>query len=171
MRPASLLRLFPRAWRERYGDEFISLAGDGPLGARQIIDVVSAAIDARLSSDVRKLAGATSRAGNSQGDAVMIATLRRACVRPSAPLTLRDGLIGAAMIIGGTFALLAAGRMAGGFGYHGANEFLKGLAFPVSALVSNGFTFMKGQPWKAQAVIMGGGLVILAVCGVIAVYL
>jgi hypothetical protein len=170
MRAARLLRLFPRAWRERYGDEFLALVGDGPLGTRQIVNVISAAIDARLSPDVRKLAGATSRAGISQGDTVMTATLRRACARPSPPLTTRDGLIGAAVIVGGTFALLAAGRMAGGLGYHGANEFLKGLAFPVSALVSNGFTFLKGQPWKAQAVIIGGGLVILAACGVVAMY-
>jgi hypothetical protein len=31
--------------------------------------------------------------------------------------------------------------------------------------------FMKGQPRKAQAVVIGGGLIILAACGVIALYL
>ena len=50
-----LLQLYPRAWRERYGDEFLALVGDRPLGVTQIIDIVSAAIDAHLSSDVRAM--------------------------------------------------------------------------------------------------------------------
>ena len=53
MKASQLLRLYPRAWRERYGDEFAALAGDAPLGASQIIDIVSGAIDARFSRDVR----------------------------------------------------------------------------------------------------------------------
>lgn len=43
LRPASLLRLYPRAWRERYGDEFLELVGQTGLGPRVLFDVVTAA--------------------------------------------------------------------------------------------------------------------------------
>jgi hypothetical protein len=46
MRVENLLRLYPRAWRERYGEEFLATVGDGALGVQQTVDIVSAAIDA-----------------------------------------------------------------------------------------------------------------------------
>jgi hypothetical protein len=44
----ALLRLYPRAWRERYGDEFIGLIDDTGLSGRVIADVVHAASVQRL---------------------------------------------------------------------------------------------------------------------------
>lgn len=44
-----LLRLYPRAWRERYGDELLALVGRGALRPQEVIDIVSGAIDAWLS--------------------------------------------------------------------------------------------------------------------------
>jgi cytochrome b6-f complex iron-sulfur subunit len=43
-----LLRLFPRAWRERYEAEFRALIADRPPTAREQLDIVLAALDARL---------------------------------------------------------------------------------------------------------------------------
>jgi hypothetical protein len=37
---AWLVRLFPRAWRERFGDEFAALLDDTPLSAMAVLDVV-----------------------------------------------------------------------------------------------------------------------------------
>ena len=54
MRPETLLRLYPRAWRERYGEEFLATIGPEALGPQQVIDMVSGAIDAWLSADVRR---------------------------------------------------------------------------------------------------------------------
>lgn len=48
MRADRLLHLYPRPWRERYGDEFLALVGDRPVRLPQIIDIVSGAIDAHL---------------------------------------------------------------------------------------------------------------------------
>ena len=45
-----LLRLYPRAWRERFGEEFLETAGPGKLRFQQVIDIVSGAIDAWLSA-------------------------------------------------------------------------------------------------------------------------
>lgn len=39
-----VLRLYPRAWRERYGDELLALLESEPLNARTVRDVTGAAI-------------------------------------------------------------------------------------------------------------------------------
>jgi len=43
MKPATLLRLYPRKWRDRYGDEFLALLQDSRPGFRVLVDVVVAA--------------------------------------------------------------------------------------------------------------------------------
>src|SRR4029450_3771169 len=54
MTAPQLRRLSPRAWQERYGEEFLATVGDGALRFQQVIDIVSGAIDARFSSDGRR---------------------------------------------------------------------------------------------------------------------
>lgn len=44
MTPSSILRLYPRSWRERYGDEFLALTGVGPLGLRDTVDILRACL-------------------------------------------------------------------------------------------------------------------------------
>ena len=48
----ALLRLYPRAWRARYGDEFLALVDDQGLSWRGIVDVVAAACVERVRSIV-----------------------------------------------------------------------------------------------------------------------
>ncbi len=43
-----LLRLYPRAWRERYGDELAALLADRPATMLDRMDLVRGALDARL---------------------------------------------------------------------------------------------------------------------------
>ncbi len=43
-----LLRLYPRAWRDRYGDEFEALLDQRSLRLRDGVDIVHGALDARL---------------------------------------------------------------------------------------------------------------------------
>lgn len=40
MKPATLLRLYPRAWRERYGEEFLAMVEGRHLSARDLADIV-----------------------------------------------------------------------------------------------------------------------------------
>jgi cytochrome b6-f complex iron-sulfur subunit len=47
-RQTRLLRLFPRAWRARYAAEFMAVLAESPLGARDYVDIVVSALDARL---------------------------------------------------------------------------------------------------------------------------
>jgi hypothetical protein len=39
-----LVRLYPREWRDRYGEEFEALLQDGPGGLRALVDVLSSAL-------------------------------------------------------------------------------------------------------------------------------
>jgi hypothetical protein len=49
VKSTALVRLYPRAWRERYGEEFEALMTSHPLGPRMIFDILLGAIDARFS--------------------------------------------------------------------------------------------------------------------------
>lgn len=53
----SLVRLYPRDWRDRYEDEFLSLLAERPPDVRDRFDIVRGAIDARLRPQVRKATG------------------------------------------------------------------------------------------------------------------
>lgn len=44
MKPATLLRLYPRAWRERYGDEFLAMCDGRLLSAFEVADVLRLAV-------------------------------------------------------------------------------------------------------------------------------
>lgn len=44
MKPSSLLRLYPRAWRERYGDEFLAMFDRGALNRHESLDIACAAV-------------------------------------------------------------------------------------------------------------------------------
>ena len=151
-----LLRLYPRAWRERYGDEFLALVGDRPIAFPQLIDIVSGAIDAHLSSDVRATTVSRGHATQAEGATVVIETAKSICFHDrKAVLSKRDALIGAGVLIGGSilFSVLGIGLRRAGF--HDLAEGLLSAAFPVSVLLSMPFTFVKGQPWKAQIVLVG----------------
>ena len=164
-----LLRLYPPAWRARYGEEFLATAGEGALSARNVFDIVMVAIDAWLSSDVRNATRAPMQAdqmsvaptpATSGGGMPMLKTML--CGRKSG-VTPRDGLIGAGIFLAVNFALVGAGVLMQRFGCAVTGEMLKSLAFPVSFTLSMPWWLMKGSPWKAQAVIVGGTVVVLVV--------
>lgn len=155
MTPASLLRLYPRAWRERYGEEFLEACGAAPLGAQQILDMIGGAIDARLSPQ-RHLAEASRVAGGSVNTIVS----RLKCRTP-ANYTTRDGVISAAFMVGASVALTGASVACRQAGWVYGADFFKAFAFPASVILSSHFTFLKGQPRTAQVLISGTTLVLI----------
>jgi hypothetical protein len=56
----ALLRLYPRAWRERYGDEMLALLEGQPASPLDHFDLIRGALDAHLHPQVRGL-GATDK--------------------------------------------------------------------------------------------------------------
>ena len=165
MRRTWLLRLYPRAWRERYGEEFLATVGDGPVRLQQVIDIVAGAIDARLSADVRRTTMA-SRVAPTGGGSMWLKSLM-ACEQQQMRYTRRDSLLGAGVMAGASLFLVVLGTTARRGGFPVAGEVLIDVAFPVSLMLSMPFWMMKGQPRKAQIAIVGGTLVILVLMGVL----
>jgi len=155
----TLVGLFPPAWRARYGEEFVATAGEEALGARQVFDVVMVAIDAWLSADVRNATRAF-RVTAPQGGPTMLKSLLT-CDRTTPRVTVRDGLIGGGVMIATAVLFSLLGVAARRYGWPQAGEVLKGLSFTGPFTLSMPFWLMKGQPWKAQAVIIGGTFLIL----------
>jgi hypothetical protein len=168
MMPAAerLLRLYPRAWRERYGEEFLATAGQGVLQLQQVIDIVSGAIDAWLSADVRRAARASSVVPTQGGPMKLPASM--VCRRSEVRYTTRDALLGAGVMVATSLLLVALGVAARRAGWAVTGEALTTIGFPVSLTLSMPFWLMKGQPWKAQWVIVGGTVAILLAMGVFA---
>jgi hypothetical protein len=161
MRSSQLLRLFPRGWRARYGDEFLATTGDEPLRPRQIVDIAACAVDAWLSVDVRRAARTDPDSG---GDLV---TKKRwaSCGNTAVALSRRDAWLGALAMIGGSILLSIAGIAAKRSGFEMAGEAILSLAFFASLLLTMPFTYLKGKPWRVQLVMVGVPLLILALCG------
>lgn len=162
---ASLLRLYPPAWRARYGEEFLATVGDEALQFRQVFDIVMVAIDAWVSSDVRNATRdyrVAANAGRNGGEVPMLKTIL-ACGGKRSGVTPRDGLIGAGVMLAVNLLFVGVGIALHRSGWLVTGEMLKGLAFPASFTLSMPWWLMKGSPWKAQGVIIAGTLLILVV--------
>jgi hypothetical protein len=167
MTARQLLQFYPRAWRERYGEEFAEVVGDRRLSVQQVIDIVGGALDAWTSRSVSASVRG-SVAGNSRAGATMVQTLKLKCATRTPRYTTRDAMIGAGVMIGVTFVLLALGITANRSGYPVLGETLKGLAFPASMLLSMPFYLTKSLSWRAQTVLLGVPMAILIVISYIA---
>jgi hypothetical protein len=167
MKADSLLRLYPRTWRERYGDEFADLLGDQPLKFKQVLDVVAGAIDARLTPQPHM---AAARGPNVGGESVMNA-LRASCGVRSVPYTRKEALISAAAMIGLTIVFSFGGIALKRNGWEELGEFMLGFGFPASLVISVQPMYMKGQSTKAKVILIGGPLVILGVLSYLAAFI
>ncbi|HSC29616.1 MAG TPA: hypothetical protein VLD67_20230 [Vicinamibacterales bacterium] len=159
MTAGRLLRLYPRAWRERYGDEFLLTVGDGALHAQQVIDIVMGALDAHLSSDVRR--ATRQRAAAGKGASNMESVFRTVCGDTAFRHTTRDALISAGAMLVGTVLLAALGVWLNRRGWPVAAGISNMMAFPGTLVMVMPIMFLKGQPWRAQVLIVGVTLLIL----------
>ena len=93
MKPTTLLRLYPRWWRERYGDEFVALLEAEPMGFGVLADVVAGAFDAWMSP----------RMASANGSPVGPQILR---IRRRLPRTARDRAVQAAVVLAAVTVLI-----------------------------------------------------------------
>lgn len=145
------LKLYPREWRERYGDELCELVGDRPTSLRTSMDLIAGAIDARFTKEKK-----------------MPSILRTACLTRNEPQTVADGIRGAGVMIGSTLIFLALGMIARRAGYPDTAETLKGMSFPVSIVLMSHVMYMRKQSPIAKWVITGGTLALLTVISFVA---
>ena len=148
-----LLHLYPRAWRNRYGVEFLDTVGGDRLSAQQVIDITMGAIDAWLSADVRR-STTPAPAINQKGRTTMT-NAKVLCGSSRMRMRARDGVISAIVLLAATVVLLAAGIWLNRSGYHATGKAVRDLATPLSLLISMPFGLLKGQPWRAQAFVIG----------------
>lgn len=154
-----MVRLYPRAWQARYGEEFVEVIGSRRLSAQQIIDILAGAVDAWMSPTVR--ASVRGHATSGSGGATMIQELKMKCATATPRYTKKDAMISAGVLIAVTLLMSIAGTQAKRSGYGELSQMVLGLAFPVSVLVSMPFALTKGQSWRAQAVFIGIPLAIV----------
>jgi len=75
----------------------------------------------------------------------------------------------AAAMLASTLVIMTVGVMLRRSGSRDLGEAVVSLAFPVSMLVSMPFGIMKGQPWRAQALVLGVTFAILLAAGYISI--
>ena len=153
-----VLRLYPSAWRERYGDEMAAMLASGPMTARVVLDLLAGAVDARVSPQAIVHA-------STHKEPMMTSICGTATA-----LSMRDHLKGAMWIIVGTAILtwLAVG-LREVFGRTVPIATLRYAAFPLALLWASRWTTMKPYSRAAQAVILGAtAIVVIAICAVAA---
>src|SRR5688572_18616904 len=121
-----LLQFYPRAWRERYGPEFLDLIGPGHLRAKQVLDISMGAVDAWLSADVRRMADDDSFSTNHRGEA-MLAVLKSSCGTKFS-MSPWETFVSSGLMLGGTLAMVAIGFGLRKAGYEGPSEFVMNLS-------------------------------------------
>jgi len=158
-----LLCLYPPAWRKRYGDEFAALLGAERKTPWLMLDVLFGAMDAWVRPAARHLTAAAS------GDRTIMSRLARSCEANRTPLTTRDALLGAAVIVGGTAALKLLGTAleGAGDGLARLGHEIALFAFPVSMLLSLPATWLKGRSRGLQVSLIGSVLVVFALMAVL----
>jgi hypothetical protein len=145
------LKLYPREWRARYGDELIELVGDRALSIGTAVNLIAGAIDARFTTEKK-----------------MPSILRTACLTRNDLTTTADGMRAAAVMIISSLAFLGAGMVANRSGWHQTSEFLKGLSFPFSLALMSHYLYLRKQSPIAKWIITGGTIAFLFIISVVA---
>jgi hypothetical protein len=147
----ALLRMYPRAWRERYGDEFLALLASEPQTPRLVLDVLAGALDARLNARlgtrVAKPAAVASRG------LALIGGLSFRC--GAAPRQTRAEMLVSSLVLAGLMVGLTALYVAMRHTYGSALwvEALGFAALPLSLAVWAAQIQWKGTSWAARTVL------------------
>jgi len=134
----------------------VELLKERPITPGAAIDILSGAIDARLSSTARL-------ARQSAGEGAAVLKALKSYKRNDAGITVTGGLIGAGIIIVSSILFVALASELERHGFTALAAHVKAMALSVSVLVALPFSFLKGQPWRAQVAIVGGAIAVLVV--------
>jgi hypothetical protein len=158
-----LLKLYPRIWRRRYGDEVADMLADRGFSLRVAIDLVAGAIDVWLHPSVT-LAAATAGQSKTEEKTMLNRIMKLDCGAMLGPdVTRADQWKASAAMLGGTVILTLAWMAA--HARIGDNTYVDSLSimpFMVPLLVSMRYTYLKGRPGSVQAVFIGGCTLLIA---------
>ena len=149
-----LIKLYPPAWRRRYGRELADLISTQPASFGMAIDLVAAAIDAWIYPQSSTAAAATDAKG---AEAMVPKMLQLKCGGYGPNVTKADNLKAAAIVIGGSlWAALAYTWATARYGRQPYVESLFFVSWLVFFVFSQHYTTLKGRPALVQAVLIGG---------------
>ena len=154
---SALIRLYPRAWRQRYEEEMRELLAAEKPTLRTMADLIAGAVDARIYPQ-RRPAGC---AGESQGAKDMVKVFRCA----PAGVSVADQWRSAAWMLGGSLGLTIFGVLLKlQIGPNSLSEGLVYSAFPASLMLSSECTYLKRYSPAARTVMaVGGALLVIAI--------
>jgi hypothetical protein len=152
---SALIRMYPREWRKRYGDEMRTLLEADGLSLRTVADLIGGAIDARINPQL-------ATADNEQSDEGVRTMMRAFCgvpanASPAEPGRAAGWMIGASLVMTLTSILLQL-RL-------GPNSFSESLlysAFPAALMMSTPYTYSSRYSASARRIMsIGGGVFIV----------
>ena len=152
---STLLRLYPRDWRHRYGGEMAAMLGDQPLTLRAATDLLAGAIDARLNSQWTR----ASTPADTKGATMSTRMLRCTPVG----VTRAEEWRSAAWMVGGSLVLtLISIALQAMWRENSLSESLLYAAFPASLMLSNECLYFKPYSRAARLTLsLGGALFII----------
>jgi hypothetical protein len=153
-----LIRLYPPAWRRRYGRELEELLATQPASYRTAIDLIAGAADAWLNPQ----SSTASPAVTSKGDEMVPKMLKLRCAGHGVDYTRADAIKAAGVTIGGTLVLTLL--MTWALARFGENPYLKSLmlvSWLLPFLYSQRYTDLKGRSGRVQALFLGVPAVIV----------
>lgn len=164
-----LVKLYPPAWRRRYGRELTELIATQPASFGMAIDLVAAAVDAWLNPQSSTAVAAADPKG---AGAMIPKILHLKCAGYGPTVTKADNLKAAAVMLGGSLLAVLAYWWA--TARYGKDPYLESL-FLVSWLVlfvfSQHYTTLKGRPVLVQAVLIGGQAAVIVAIALAAVWM
>lgn len=153
-----MLRLYPQAWRQRYGEEVAALVASEPRSFRLFFDLIAGAIDAWLKPQWTPAASpssATSPSGGQQIDSTF-----RMCSRSG--FTREELAQSAGWMIGGSLGLVAiAVVLQLWFGKTILSQTLLYASYPMALILSGQCTWFKAYSRAARWIMMGAMLVLM----------
>jgi len=164
-----LIKLYPPAWRRRYGRELADLIATQPASFATAVDLIAGAVDAWLNHQSSTAATAADARG-AEGMVPKMLKLRFA--GHGSNVATADALKAAAVMIGGTLAMVLALTWA--MTRYGRNDYLTAfmnVSWVVPLLFSKRYTDLKGSPGRVQALLIAGPAAIVIAIVVAAVWL
>jgi hypothetical protein len=154
-----LIRLYPPAWRRRYGRELAELLAAQPMSFRTVVDLLAGAVDAWLNPQSSTAVTTTDAKG---AEAMVPRMLQLKSAGYGQDVTAADSFKAAAVTVGGTLALV--GILTAAIKIYGKNPYFESLlamGWLVPFLFSQHYTYLKGRPASVQAVFIGAPAVLV----------
>lgn len=146
-----LVRLYPGAWRERYGEEFAAVLAGQQASLGLVVDVLGGAADAWMHPQVTRQV--------SQGEEKMVNAMIRRCALDGPKLSGRDQLIAGAWTAMGVLVLsLAYVTMRRVLPNSPAVEAINYMALPGMFILSMQAAYLRKYRASTQAAMMVGTL-------------